>query len=371
MTRDRRALLGVALGIALAGAVLLLAPGRATGHRPGPILSECDGPLRELVIHYSRDGAELVAPTYRDLLRQLPAEVTVHVVCPAIGDFDDLVGRIGPAACALRAVPVGHAVTCWSRDRWVALGDGRGTMTLVAPRAEEGADLWPPRAGDSRVAEDLARALHGVAAERSFLYFDGGDFAADGGAVFVAPALRARNVGRSLRDASALEPALAARLGRAVVLLDGAPDHHVAMIMTPVGNRTVLVGDPSRARALLSDRSVDAPALTGAADDLGPEMQQRFDAVADACARAGYRVVRIPVVPGRDTRAWLTYVNVLLDERDGRRVVYLPVYRHTPALNAAAGAVWRDLGYEVRPVDCTALSAHFGALGCLVNVLRR
>ena len=41
------------------------------------------------------------------------------------------------------------------------------------------------------------------------------------------------------------------------------------------------------------------------------------------------------------------------------------------ALNAAATEVWRGLGYEVRPVDCTTPYVHVGALHCLVNVLRR
>jgi len=152
-----------------------------------------------------------------------------------------------------------------------------------------------------------------------------------------------------------LEATLAKVIGRRVVLLRDAPNHHAGMFMMPVGDRTVLVGDPSLARELVD------------CDKPNEATQRQFDSVAAACSAAGYRVVRIPVVPGRDGRTYLTYVNAIL----GHRVVYMPVYAHVPALNEAAAAVWRGLGYEVRPVDCTAVYPHFGSLRCLVNVLRR
>jgi hypothetical protein len=64
-------------------------------------------------------------------------------------------------------------------------------------------------------------------------------------------------------------------------------------------------------------------------------------------------------------------VNAILDEGDGTRTVYMPVYRGVEVLNGAARALWRDLGYRVRTVDCTDTFRHFGSLRCLVNVLRR
>jgi hypothetical protein len=105
--------------------------------------------------------------------------------------------------------------------------------------------------------------------------------------------------------------------------------------------------------------------------DFSAETQHLFDAVATQCKAAGYAVVRIPVVPARDGRTYLTFVNVLLDRQGSRRIVYLPFYRGVEPLNAAARAVWRNLGYEVRSIDCTSVYRHFGCLHCLVNVLRR
>jgi len=355
---DRRKALGVLLGLAVGAAGLSLrdhAQSARMARNTGPLLPDCEGALRELVIHYVPAAAPIVERAYRDFLGQLPADVTVHVVCPDQAAFDHLVRRVGHVACTLSPVTVGHAMTCWSRDRWLALASG-DRITLLSPRAEEGAELWPAREGDSGVGEDLARILgRRVAAERSPLHFDGGDFVADAETAFVAPAVLARNLQRTVQTVEELQATLADVLRRRIVLLRDAPDHHAGMFMMAVGGRTVLVGDPSLARGLVD---------CGEADE---GTQRQFDSVAVACSAAGYRVVRIPIVPGRDGRTYLTYVNVILD----RRTVYMPIYAHVPALNEAAAATWRGLGYEVRVVDCTAVYPHFGSLRCFVNVLRR
>ena len=128
----------------------------------------------------------------------------------------------------------------------------------------------------------------------------------------------------------------------------------------------MLVGDPHLAEALVPAQ-LDLPG----GPDFTPATQHLFDAVAEQCAAAGYEVHRIPIVPGADGRTYLTYVNVLLDHSGNRRIVYVPSYAGVDTLNAAACAVWEGLGFEVRPIDCTATYRQFGCLHCLVNVLRR
>jgi len=374
---DRRKVLGVVIGLCLAagGATLVerLRAARAP-YAAGPVLSESDGRMREAVIHYVSGAAPIVEQAYRQFLGQLPSDVTVHVVCPDRAAFDDLVGRMGPVACPLQPVVVGHEITCWSRDRWLALepaGYGK-PIVLLSPRAEAGAELWPLRAGDARVADDLARALgRRVLSQRSELYFDGGDFLADDRTVFVAPAVLRRNLQRTVQTEEELIDLLARTLQRRIVLFKEAPEHHVAMYMMTVGDGAVLVGDPSLAKALLPNEAVAGLCPTGGGADFSEGTQRLFDSVAEQCRAAGYRVVRVPTVPGRDGRTYLTYLNVVIDQRDGRRIVYLPTYDAVPRLNEAAAETWRSLGYEVRPVDCSAVYSHFGTLGCLVNVLGR
>ena len=382
MSARYRVLLGVVLGMAACVPVLSILDGTGSGGSglpeivPGPLLSDCDGAIRELVIHYVGEAAEIVAPTYRDFLRQLSADVTVHVVCPDRRAFRDLCKRVGPTECELSAVVVDHPITCWSRDRWLALGTGgqESSCRLLRPRGEMGADTWPAREGDQRVADDLAAALGGrVTAVRSELLFDGGDFVADDETVFVTPDVLLRNLQRTVATREELVERLAAVLQRSVVLLRDAPDHHAGMYMMAVGDRTVLLGDPAAAEKTLAESPETD--LASLCPPKGPDFSAatiaRFDAVAKQCREAGYRVVRVPIVPGRDGRTYLTYLNAILEERDATRIVYMPVFGHVEPLNRAAEQVWSRLGYSVCRIDCDACHVHFGSLRCLVNVLRR
>ena len=344
---------------------------------PGPILSECDGHLRQLVLHYEPGAKEIVAPVYRGFLAALDRDVQVCVVCPDQPAFDEFTAAVGIVHCGLTPIVVGHPITAWARDRWVALGPAAagGATTLWSPRGEAGEEIWPARAGDQRVGKDIAAALGpSVRARRSGLYFDGGDFLADGESVFVMPRVLPRNIQQTVTSREEFLAILAREFKRRVILLDEAPDHHAGMFMASVGGKTMLVGDPSLARTPLglAEQAAAGELLTlPGGPDFTPQTQHLFDAVAGQCAAAGYKVVRIPVLPAQDGRTYLTYVNVLMDQQGGRRLVYLPFYQGLEPLNAAAQTIWKGLGYVVRPVDCTSAYQHFGCLHCLVNVLSR
>ena len=375
-------IVGMVIGLVAGGGILALTGSPERRPLPcGPILSECDGHLTELVLHYDPSAKETIAPIYRDFLGALGSDVGVHVVCPDGPAFDDFVGTVGPVKCRLSPIVAGHPITTWSRDRWVALtpATAGGATTLWSPRGEAGEEIWPARAGDERVGQDIAMALAPlVRARRSGLYFDGGDFLADSEAAFIVPRVLQRNIQQTVRGRKEFLEVLVRELKRRVILLDEAPDHHAGMFMASVGGKTMLVGDPALGRQLISaEVAQHDPAgtnefmsLPGGPDFTAPT-QHRFDAVAAQCALAGYKVVRIPVVPAQDGRTYLTYVNALIDQQGDRRVVYLPFYRGVERLNAAARSVWENLGYEVRPVDCTTAYRHFGCLHCLVNVLKR
>ncbi|MCX6922877.1 MAG: hypothetical protein NT154_06655 [Verrucomicrobia bacterium] len=375
-------LLGVIIGLVSGTAILSLTGSPEPRPIPsGPILSECDGHLRELVLQYEAAAKAIVAPVYRDFLRALGSDVSVHLVCPDRATFEDFVAAMGPVPCSITPILTSHPMTAWSRDRWVALAPATagGVTTLWSPRGEAGQEVWPARAGDALIGRDIATSLSpSVRAQRSGLYFDGGDFLADSEAVFVMPRVLQRNIQQTVLNREAFLDTLSKELKRRVILLHEAPDHHAGMFMASVGGKTMLVGDPSQARKLISAEMTEHNhtatnefmSLPGG-PDFTPQTQHLFDAVAAQCAAAGYQVIRIPVVPARDGRTYLTYVNVLIDRQGGQRVVYLPFYRGVERLNAAARAVWESLGYEIRPVDCTTAYRHFGCLHCLVNVLRR
>jgi hypothetical protein len=330
----------------------------AIGPRAGAILSECSGEMRELAIQYVAGNDDVLA-AYRSFLPQLSSGVVVSVLCPAREDFDELVRSVGSTECGLRPVITGHPITCWSRDRWIALApDARGVaVTLVRPRGEAGADVLPARKGDEQSAHALAGASSGrILARRSGLYFDAGDFLADDHTVFVAASRVERiNLNRSVPDRASLVDQLTRLFRRDVVMIDDAPDHHLGMFMMALPGRRMLVADPSLAGAQAS------------------EARLAFDRVAEQVASAGYRVVRIPVVVPPDGRAYLTWVNVLMDfpPDSARPIVYMPAYRSAELFNKQAESIWTELGFDVRRVDCTTTFAHGGNLHCLVNVVRR
>ena len=367
-------LAGVGLGL-VAGLTFLGLAGDSRRRQAdsGPIFSECDGQVLAQVIHYTPTAKEAVAPVYRDLLGALDADVTVHVVCPEAAAFADFLAAVGPVRCRISPILAGHPLTTWSRDRWVALAPARpgAPITLWSPRGEAGEEIWPARAGDQQVGRDLAAALApSVAARRSRFYFEAGDFLADKETVFVVPRVLQRNLQHTVRTRDEFLSALSAQFKRRVVLLEQSPDHHAGMFMASVGNRTMLVGDPGLGQRLLSPEAIDCLSLPGG-PDFTAVTQGLFDAVAAQCAAQGYQVIRIPTVPAQDGRTYLTYVNVLMDQRGERRIVYLPNFRGAETLDAAARKIWEGLGYEVRPVDCTSIFRHFGCLHCLVNVLER
>lgn len=362
--------LGAAIG--LAGAIAWR-HGRAARDEPAAqLLSDCDGAIATLAIHATADALAVVAPVYHDLLRQLPAEIELRVVVPDRRTFTDLLARVGPVNGKLTPVVVGHPITPWSRDRWLALRRPTGgRVTLLHPWEEMGADGWPARRGDAAVAGDLAaHDPAGLRAERSALFFDGGDFVADRRTILVSPRVAERNLGRAVGDVGELASRLDRRLGRHAALLDRAPPHHAGMSMMLIGEGRVMVGDPALARPLLADSDLADATLPGGAD-WSAGTQTAFDAVAARCEALGLAVSRIPIVPGRDGRTYLTWLNVILDQRDGRRIAYVPVFADVEPLNAAALAIWREHGYEVRPIDCTTVYRLGGSLRCLVNVIDR
>jgi hypothetical protein len=354
--------------------------GGTAASQSGPILSECDGRMRQVVIHYEPGAKDVVLTAYGDFLRALDPDVMVHVVCPTRAAFDELCSLLGPTRGRLSPVIVGHPITTWSRDRWCSLAPGipGGPITLWTPRGESGEEIWPSRAGDQRVASDIAAVLApDVRSLRSALYFDAGDFLADSENVFVVPRVLQRNIQQTVNSREELLGIISARFKRRAILLEQSPDHHAGMFMASVGNRTMLVADPGLGKKIAGfelgggHRLPQVIANLPGGADFTSETQRLFDAVANQCAAAGYRVIRIPGIPAADGRTYLTYVNVLLERQGTRRIVYLPFYRGAEALNTVARDAWQALGYEIRPVDCTDIHRHFGCLHCLVNVLER
>src|SRR6266550_1736346 len=132
-------IIGIALGVLAAGLAMEMAPKRqqvAASDIPR-ILSECDGNLRRIVIHYTRD-AQFIGKAYQEFLSHLNSGVEVVVVVPDTPAWEEFRG-IFKSEAKLTPVICNHAITCWSRDRWICLKPSTpGPAHLICPLQEQG-----------------------------------------------------------------------------------------------------------------------------------------------------------------------------------------------------------------------------------------
>jgi hypothetical protein len=341
----KRLLAGVGSAVLAAAALhAAVVAARGGGPKSVPLADEQAGRIRSISIQFA-PSALFAEPAWRDLFRHLPADVQVTVAVEKREDFDAFVRLTGRRSAV--PVVVGRPITSWARDRFVALSDG----TIVRP--PEPHPGGPERRNDWHVPPAVARAL-GVRCVDAPFRFDGGDFCRAYGRVFASDTWLRRNPERAPDELRRLARGL---FGEEVVVLEGAPEHHVGMVFAPAGGNRFVVGD-ARLGASLAPASVDA--------DRSEETAARYDAVARQLADLGYEVVRLPVVPTKRDFAWLTFTNAVLEEG----TVYLPAFG-MQGLDGEAEHVYRELGFEVKPVDVSRCWELGGTLHCLVHVLRR
>ncbi len=383
--------LGVSMGLVAAFAILASVGKRTVeppeGVLPAPLLAEIDGALREVVLHYVPRFEEKVEPTYADFLRAVDPRVRVVFVVPQgltsqeRGKLDALLARIEPSGGLAKRSSVVESpgpITTWSKDRALVTatpGPGKPAL-LIAP--SEPNKQWVERHNDWLTVQSIARWSSGrYKAEIAPLDFDAGDFMVDGRRVIVDTNLLEKNRHRGIRDVGELHKRMVAWLRTEVLVLGrepgDTPRHHIAMYMTPLQDRIVLMGDPAAAKAIVGDpyEPGDPSGDTGEPlkADFSAEMVGRFELAARELASAGYRVERIPNVPF-DHKTYISYTNGVFETRGGKRIAYMPVYG-VEALDRAAQGVYERLGWEVKTVRVRALYPFHGTIGCVVNVLAR
>lgn len=359
-----RALGGILAGVVASALVLrLCAP---HGHTHTRLVAEdASAPLSRIAIHYAPSADQVALPTWRQLFAALPPSVEVDVEVARQADFDRFLHVVGAAhAERFHPVVVGTTITTWSRDRYAALVDDTGHGAILAPPRLE--SPTPARAGDARSPYAISQALYHRDPNVADIAFEGGDLAATPSLVFADVNLIARNVGHGDADRATIIHEIHARMAQRLVFLGDAlgdvPRHHIMMYMMPIDDHTVAVGDIREGVRLLGDTPLPL-------DDIDTEAA-RFDRAAAALAKAGFRVLRVPALVRAGAGSYVTYTNALFDRRGDQRIIYMPTY-DLPALDAAGQAFWEAQGFEVHPIDVSAIYHLNGSLGCLVNVLAR
>ncbi len=381
----RAALLAIILASGLLLAPVVTAQPASRPHRSldaACVLDDTSGAITEVLLHYDPACIRELAPTYNDLFRALGPLVRVQVLCPNQNAVANFFMHWGAKAAGdgrpLQVISVNRPISVWARDRRIARADlrnGRPARTFVPADV---ADYDDDKRNDLALPRMLARRgiLPGVLG--GDIHIEGGNVVANNRHVFVGI-----NVMDDNQDKVPQRARLVQRLervfGRSVVLVrdehDTVPWCHVDMYLTPLDDRTILLADPSAAElALMKAGEMDVCDI----DDLplvNPDYpltygDESLDAVARQLEALGYTVHRLPAVldPYED---WvITYNNVLLERRQGRRIVYLPTYAISTLDNAAA-KIYQSLGCEVHRIDVTGVYKCGGAVRCLVNVTAR
>lgn len=262
-----------------------------------------------------------------------------------------------PAPCRSRRHPI-HVVqvphdTHWTRDYGpiTLLDSERNPVMLDFEYAGVGTTTADDRAQDELVPFFLADLLD-TPCVRVPLLVDGGNLLTNGAGVgATTSALLEENREFGRKDAATVRQ-LQGVLGlRELVILEPLeeePTRHVDMFVTFTGRRDVVVArvDPRRDPINAARLDENARVLANVRTAHGP-----------------LRVIRIPM-PRMSDGLWRSYTNVIY--LNG--AVLVPSYRDVaPAVEREVHAAYRRLlpGWEVVPVDCTALITGGGALRCI------
>jgi hypothetical protein len=356
---------GIAAGVVTSALVLhFCAPSQVVHTRL--VAESASAPLTRVAIHYAPSADQVALGVWRQLFAALPPSVEVDVEVAQPQDFDRFTHLIAADGHLERFHPVivGTTITTWSRDRYAALVDDHGNGGILAPPRLE--SPTPARAGDAKSPWAISRALYQRDPKVADIVFEGGDLAATPSLVFADVNLVARNVGHGAADRASIEREIHSRFAQRLVFLGHAlgdvPRHHIMMYMMPIDDHTIAVGDIRAGVALLADTPLEL-------DDVATEAA-RFDEAAAELTAQGFKVVRVPVLVRAGAGSYVTYTNALFDRRGAQRIIYMPTYK-LPALDEAGRRFWESQGFEVHPIDVSAIYHLNGSLGCLVNVLAR
>lgn len=350
---------------------------------------------------------EAFVDTQARLIARAPADVTFHVLhADARGKrlLQARVRSLAPeAGRRIRWHDARGSVSSWVRDYFlVGRAEGGGSVAWLhhadhyrgAPGPRESQDPMP-----------LVRALGELEPRRTSARIEGGCIVSDAETIFASrQAALAAMRGGPATSLEAYGQALRTAWGRPVVWIDtavAAPNGHCDVLLMPVGNKRIVLADPALGARLLQaegraakaryveclratrpDGPSDAPPPFDFAnvmaelvqDSVQPARLRALRGIESQLTTLGYEVHRAPFLAIDPARYGLyvtiTYANVVMDVRDGRRQVFLPTYG-LPRLDEAAARTWRKLGYEVVPIPAAGPGFFGGAVRCLSQVVRR
>lgn len=329
---------------------------------------------------------------FRDLLTKLPANVKFEVVAESGGEhrLRELIRearipnpeRVEIHSMGLRSnrEELYQGMSMWTRDGAVVLTrvqDGQEIVLLPHSFRDDGqVDRYLNRVilqGTGEAPASLANHP-GILVRRSTLDFEGGNIVANGRHVLISPDTIQDNVKRLNLTQEQVVQRFQQEFGREVIVASPEPDFHIDMGLNFLDDHTVMVASPRLAERLLENQPhpgiEDRELQTMRDQTKDKDLARKYDELAEMLQGKGYRVLRMPNLAGRALSSpYMTYQNVLIENYQGVKRVYMPVYG-VPATDNAAREAYQREGFEVIEIPAARLSTRLGGgIRCAVGEL--
>lgn len=265
----------------------------------------------------------------------------------------------------------------WGQDGYVIVKNKDKGITLIVPISER----------HSAVSRVLSETYPHMTRIVSDLDFDGGNIVSNDRNVFIGYCLIEENNGLGLDEQEIIQK-LEGMFGKNVVIIGDkdhrAPFDHVDMYLTPIGKKTLLLGDSKLAVDLLLETDdsliLDPPIFKKQIElNLSENISGALEMVKDKLENQGFRVIRIPyfgvtystqILHGKFAR-FITYNNVLIEEKGKEKIVYLPIYG-IESLDKKAIEIYESLGFKVKEVEIgMGITKFGGSIRCLSKIVER
>lgn len=380
------------------------------------LLSDAGGQIKAAVlsVNSARKATLRNAGLITNIVNSLPSRIKIYIITNDPSAF--VVSRNPwPDRIKFINLPTDNPITIWTQDPFLVLDQPDMPSTLLASEKFD-------RAGDRLMASKIAERL-GYTLKMSTLNFEGGNIVSDQDFAFIgADTIRQNAIFKDMEDVAVVKK-FEQELNRKVLVVGPFPQPigHIDMMITPIGDRKVIVADSGLGARLAQEaldrepnavkdfekycenyffgstlidelvtedgRKINRPHVVGQTRhmiDLSKEIALTLDGIASSLETFGYEVFRLPFLYGvpvggrgagentsTESYPMITYNNVVMETTAMEKLVYLPSYRWE-SMDQAAVKIWENLGFTVHKIQGLAISSMYGgSLRCSVKVLEK
>jgi hypothetical protein len=298
------------------------------------ILSDCASTIQlvQFNIISSRVGAPLRnRRLFSDIINALPDGIEIIIITNDEDYFSMCTSFCANINISCVMSPANTNISVWAQDPYLVLGGEMGEV-LLGSRAFD-------RIDDKLIPQAIATHI-GCKYMESLLSFEGGNIVSDECYVYIGANTIMQNARRLQVDKKVIISQFEKELGKIVVMLGPYPQPmgHIDTIITPLGNKTLVIADPEMGVEIARQALADVP------DEI-TSMEQRFEAsfFSDGCTQLQMpdgSWLQSPDIVGRTQEAIKDSLDLVLVlnrlvvnlERNGFKIYRMPfLYKALPS----------------------------------------